>query len=105
MKTLKAYKLFTLHKDGKISSLFINKKRRLPLNKWLKSECFPTKRFAVRPGWHSMSQKFAPHLKENGRIWAKIEIKDYKIEKRPKNQGDTWYLSKWMKIKEICLNS
>lgn len=47
-----AYKLFRELKSGEITSLFINKKVKLPFNEWLEAESYPTKGFAVRPGWH-----------------------------------------------------
>lgn len=36
------YKLFRL-KEGKLYPLFINRKKETVMNKWLESECFPTK--------------------------------------------------------------
>jgi len=93
-----AYKLFRLRKDGSISSLFINKKRRLEFDKWLKSEEFPTKGFAFRPGWHSTNSPNAPHLGMKNRKWFRVEIKDFVEIKRPESQGGIWYLSKWIKI-------
>jgi hypothetical protein len=47
-----AYKLFRKLKDGSLAPLFINKKTRIPLNKWLDAEPHPTKGFAFRKGWH-----------------------------------------------------
>tara|TARA_Y100000310_G_scaffold186813_1_gene186937 strand:- start:430 stop:642 length:213 start_codon:yes stop_codon:yes gene_type:complete len=37
------YKLFRVRKDGTLGSLFINKKERLPIGKWIKAESYPTK--------------------------------------------------------------
>ena len=96
-----AYKLVRLLKDGKISSLFINKRSRLEYNKWLKAECFPTKGFAVRPGWHCTHKPEAPHLTEKVRIWIEVEIEDFTEFKRPENQGGMWYLAKRMKVLRI----
>jgi hypothetical protein len=93
-----AYKLFRQTKNGEITSLFINKKRRLPSNTWLEAECFPTKGFAVRPYWHCTSSPAAPHLSEKGRIWKKILMEDYEEFKRPDIQGGMWYLAKRIKI-------
>jgi hypothetical protein len=98
---MKAYKLFKLRKDGSISSLFINNKVIIPLNKWIKARNYPTKGFAVRPGWHTMKETNAPHLSKKNRIWAEVEIKDYKNEIRPASQGGQWYLSKWIKVKKL----
>ena len=98
-----AYKLFRQLKSGEITSLFINKSRRLPYDQWLNSENYPTKGFAVRPGWHCTELPKAPHLKmelANGekRVWKKVLIEDYSEFKRPENQGGMWYLAKRMKI-------
>jgi hypothetical protein len=93
-----AYKLFRVLKSGDITSLFINKTRRLPLNKWLDAECFPTKGFAVRPYWHCTSNPVAPHLSMRDRQWYEVEMEDFTEFKRPENQGGIWYLAKKIKI-------
>lgn len=62
---------------------------------------YPTEGFQVRPGWHCMSKKSAPHLSKKNRIWAEIEIKDFEVLNRPKNQGGKWYLAKWIRIKKL----
>ncbi len=93
-----AYKLFRELKDGSISPLFINKKARLKINEWLKSESHPTKGFAYRQGWHCTLQPIAPHLSTNGRSWYRVEIDDYKFYNRPESQGGTWVLADMMKI-------
>ena len=95
-----AYKLFRVLKDDSISSLFINKKRRLPINIWLEAESFPTKGFAVRPYWHCTSNPIAPHLSMKGRAWFKVEMEDFEEFNRPKAQGGLWYLAKKIKIIE-----
>ena len=95
------YKLFRIKKDGNITSLFINKGENLPFNTWLEAHNYPTKGFKIRPGWHTMKEKKAPHLSKKGRVWLKVQIKDFKKELRPKNQGGLWYLSKWIKILKI----
>lgn len=98
-----AYKLFRELKSGEITSLFINKSRKLPYDKWLDSSCYPTKGFAVRAGWHCTESPNAPHLSmklKSGeiRVWKKVLIEDYKEFKRPENQGGLWFLAKKMKI-------
>lgn len=95
---MKAYKLFTEHKNGTISSLFINKRKRLPFDVWMEAECFPTKGFAIRPFWHCTSNPVAPHLSTNGRVWCEVEMDGYEEFQRPKNQGGLWYLAKKIKI-------
>jgi len=96
---MEAYKLFRQLKDGSLTSLFINKTRRLPFNQWLNAEVFPTKGFALRPYWHCCSKPEAPHLSSKGRTWAKVEIEDFTEFERPTNQGGKWYLAKKIKIK------
>jgi len=100
-----AYKLFRERKDGSVTSLFINKSKTLPYNEWMDSENYPTKGFAVRPGWHCTAQPIAPHLKmklKSGekRVWKPVLIEDYTEVKRPDNQGGLWYLAKRIKILE-----
>ena len=98
-----AYKLFRKTKDNRITSLFINKTRNLPLGIWMEADNYPTKGFAERPGWHCTAQPNAPHLKmvlKSGevRVWRKVLIEDYTEFQRPENQGGLWYLAKRMKI-------
>jgi len=93
-----AFKLFRILKSGEITSLFINKKRKLPYNEWLEAESFPTKGYKIRPFWHCTSNPVAPHLSEKNRIWLKVEIKDYEIFERPESQGGIWYLAKQINI-------
>ena len=88
-------------KDGTLSSLFIGQRNRLPIGKWLKSECIPTKGFAVRPGWHCTANPVAPHLSMKNRVWVKVEIKNYEEFMRPESQGGLWLLANDMKILEI----
>ena len=98
-----AYKLLRVRKDGTLGPLFINRRQRIPMNRWLKAECNPTKGFAVRPGWHCTNSPRADHLSMTGRAWYKVEIKGYKPFQRPANQGGVWYIAKHMRVlkKEI----
>lgn len=98
-----AYKLFRELKSGEITSLFINKSRRLPIGEWMESENYPTNGFAERPGWHCTEHPNAPHLKmelKSGerRVWKRVEIKNFTEFHRPENQGGLWFLAKRMKI-------
>lgn len=95
-----AYKLFRIKSKGEITSLFINKTEHLPINKWLMSKSYRTKGFKFRPGWHCLEKPNAPHLSLKRRAWYKIKIKNIKTLKKPKNQGDKWFLAKYMKILE-----
>jgi len=92
-----AYKLFRKLKSGHITSLFINKSRKLPYNTWLEAECIPTKGFKIRPYWHCTAEPLAPHLSEKNRIWLIVEIEDYSEFIRPNIQGGKWYLAKKLK--------
>ena len=96
-----AYKLCRQLKNGDITPLFINKKKRLPFNEWMEAECHPTKGFAIRPFWHCTSKPVAPHLSEKNRVWIKVEIQDFTDFNRPNSQGGKWYLAKRMKMLEI----
>jgi hypothetical protein len=98
MKTIKAYKLFTSHKDGSIASLFINKRRRIPFGVWLQAETIPTNGFAVRRGWHCTKKKSAPHLSKKGRTWCLVEIEGVTEFRRPASQGGLWYLAERMRV-------
>lgn len=93
-----AYKLFRKRKDGSLSSLFINRKRKLPLNEWMECEDHPTKGFTHQPYWHCTSKPKAPHLSMKNREWYMVEIDNYKEINRPKNQGGKWLLAKKIKI-------
>jgi hypothetical protein len=93
-----AYKLFRVKKNSKITSLFMNKKRELPIGEWINSRSYPTKGFAVRPGWHSVARPKADHLSKIGRKWYKVEIENFRIEERSVHQGSKWYVSKRLKI-------
>lgn len=85
-------------RNGDITSLFINKSRRIKLNRWMVAKNYPTKSFAVRPGFHTLPIPVAPHLSKEGRAWFEVEISDFNTFFRPKSQGGVWYLSKRMKV-------
>lgn len=103
---MKAYKLLRTKKDGKLYPLFINKTVETPIGEWMEAECFPTKGFAVRKGWHCTIIPNAPHLKmelSSGekRVWCEVEIEDYEFYDRPLVQGGTWALAQRMKINKV----
>jgi hypothetical protein len=98
------YKLLRELKNGEVSSLFINKKSRLPFNQWIISENHPTKGFKERPYFHCTLKPFAPHLSMKDRVWVRVEIKNYKKFQRPENQGGIWILAKNIKlIEKLCM--
>lgn len=100
--TITAYKLVRKMKDGSLAPLFIDKRYRFEPNVWKVAECFPTKGFAVRQGWHCCFTPVAPHLSEKKRVWVEVEVKDYETYDRPESQGGKWVLSQNMKfIKEL----
>jgi hypothetical protein len=100
MKTITAYKLFRLRKDGSLGSLFMDARRKLPVGKWMWAEDHLKDGFAHRPGWHAMTQKKAPHLSKKDRVWCKVEIVYFTKHQRPRAQGGMWYLARRMKIVE-----
>jgi len=98
---MKAFKLCRQLKNGDITPLFINKQKRMQFNEWMPAECHPTKGFKVRPFWHCTAQPIAPHLSKKGRVWLEVEIKDFTVFDRPKQQGGIWFLAGQMKILRI----
>lgn len=97
-----AYKLLRQRKDGTLGPLFINAKQRIPIGKWLVAEtCHHKKGFAYRPGWHFTFKPYAPHLSNKGRVWCKIEAKNFKKYERPECQGGIWGIAKNMKVIKI----
>ena len=95
---IEAYKLFTVRKDGTLGSLFINRRRRIPIGVWLEAESYPTKGYKLRPYWHCTVAPSAPHLTMNGREWHKVLIKGVTVMQRPQSQGGTWYLADQLKV-------
>lgn len=100
---MKAYKLLRKLKDGQLYPLFINKTTPTPIGVWMPAECYPTKGFAVRQGWHCCFKPVAPHLKKelsNGekRVWVECEVEDFSSYDRPESQGGAWILAQRMKI-------
>jgi len=95
-----SYKLFRVLKSGDITSLFINKTERLKRGVWLEAREFPTAGYKFRPFWHCTAQPEAPHLSEKGRVWLKVEMRDFEIFERPEHQGGKWFLAKRIKIIE-----
>jgi len=102
---MKAYKLLRIRKDGSLSPLFINKRSTIKIGAMNKAEAYPTKGYALRPGWHCTRLPYAPHLKTNpkheNRVWCEVEIYEYTQQRRPESQGGIWYLSKWMQIVRV----
>ena len=94
-----AYKLLTLHKDGSIGSLFINRRNRLTVGGApVAAENHPTKGFKERMGWHCCRTPEAPHLSPKGRVWAEVVVADYVEVERPDCQGGTWLLANAMRV-------
>jgi hypothetical protein len=74
--------LFRKLKDGSITSLFANKSRKLPYNKWLEAEFYPVKGLSPRKGWHAVRRKNAPHLRKEGRVWKSRRANQAQITRR-----------------------
>ena len=101
------YKLLRVRKDGTLGPLFINRRQVIEPRVWYQAEEHPTPGFAFRPGWHVMSDQYAPHLKmtlANGerREWWRVAISDFTIERRPLSQGGTWFLARHMMVVSRC---
>lgn len=101
MQIQTAYKLLRVRRDGTLGPLFINRKQVIPFGEWLKSEDHKTPGYAHRPGWHVAPTPHAPHLSLKGRVWCRVEIKDFTELKRPESQGGTWWLAKFMQV--VCV--
>ena len=104
-----AYKLMRMGKDGNVYPLFINRKEPTRFGVDLKAECFPTKGFAVRQGWHCCFTPNAPHLKENlasgeRRVWVECKVRDYATYDRPESQGGKWILAQHMMAMRVLDN-
>lgn len=88
-------------KNGTLGSLFIHTKAILSLNQWQEAEFFPTKGYAERFGWHCTFYPYAPHLKEEGRVWLECETEECRTYERPESQGGAWILANRIKIIRI----
>lgn len=102
---MKAYKLFRL-KGGKLYPLFINRNVETLQGVWMDAECYPTKGFAVRQGWHCCFLPHAPHLKEElasgeKRVWVECEVRDIQTYERPESQGGSWILAAALKVLKV----
>lgn len=94
-----AYKLFRVRRDGSIGPLFICRKARIPVGKWLRARAIRTPGYAFRPGWHCCSKPVAPHLSKVGRRWYKVEIAGhFERHERPESQGGLWYVARFIKV-------
>lgn len=98
MRVAVGYKLLRLRANGTMGPLFINKRQVIPFGQWLKAEDHPTKGFQHRPGWHAAPEPYAPHLSTKGRVWCEVELRGVRLIKRPKAQGNAWYLATQMKV-------
>ena len=101
MKDIKAYKLVRLRKDGTLGPLFINRKARLPVGKWLKAKAVRSRWLTFRPGWHACQSPSAPHMVMTGRVWCKVLLRKARQEQRPPGQGGMWYVAKEMKVVRV----
>jgi hypothetical protein len=95
------YKLLRLRCDGSLGPLFINRRQRIPVGRWLRAEEHPTKGFALRPGWHGTAKKNAPHLSTKGRVWCRCEFYQWAPHVRPRRQGGTWLIAQWMRVTKV----
>ena len=93
------WKLFRLRKDNTLGSLFINRSRRIFTMEWIEAEPYPTKGYALRVGWHATSTPNAPHLSMKNRIWVPVDLSEVEKWVRPKSQGGTWLIARWMRVR------
>jgi hypothetical protein len=92
------YKLFRETRTG-LRSLFIDRRRPLPVGEWLTAEDKPTKGYAHRPGWHVLSTPSAPHLSPKGRVMRQVEMRGITgTFERPASQGGIWYTANEIRI-------
>ena len=94
-----AYKLFRVRKDGSLGPLFIWRRGRILVGRWLRAMPHRTPGYAFRPGWHCCSKPVAPHLSKKGRRWYTVEIGGHFEEHpRPQSQGGMWYVARFIKV-------
>lgn len=89
---MRAYKLLRKLHDGQLYPLFIHKTYPTQFGIWMPAECYPTKGFAIRKGWHCTFRPLSPHLSmrlANGeqRVWVECEVEDWTTYNRPESQG------------------
>ena len=95
------FKLFRLRADGTLGSLFINRRDRLPLGRWLAARPHPTTGYAFRPYWHCTKEMSAPHMTLAGRVWCRVLAADWTEFPRPQSQGWSWILANRINILEV----
>ena len=98
----RGWKLFRRRRDGTLGPLFINRRLRIPLGKWMKAEAHRTQGYAFRPGWHATLSPVAPHLRTTGddRVWCKVSLENVRYNARPESQGGTWVLAQRLRVDE-----
>ena len=102
MKTITAYKLFRVRKDGSLGSLFFKASDRIQRGKWLKAEAIHKEGFSFRPGWHACPKPTAPHLSQKGRAWYMVQLRGVTEHQKPAAQGGLWYTAKQLKVVECA---
>ena len=98
------YKFFRWKKDG-LAPLFVNKKDRYNFNEWIQAENAKPKDLKERPGFHCCYYpELVEHIKLKGtdRYCFHVQYipKDGRAIERPRNQGKTWILAKYLKVVE-----
>lgn len=88
-RTVKAYKLFVVDKNGNLHPTQIDTKRTIPVGEWLDAGKTPTPGFAERPGFHAGELPMAPQMRTKegmraaNRVYAEVEMaadQDYQAE-------------------------
>lgn len=99
-KTIKAFKLFRVGKDGELYPLFVNAKEPVPIGKWLEAtagELTDTGKvkstlgpLAYRPGWHAGDLPMATHIGGKVDPTTGKRVKDPKFKPNVREDNQVW---------------
>lgn len=94
-----AKKLFTLRKDGTLSSLFYDKKRKLTVGVMYSARnCAPPGRIP-RPGFRAVKRKNTFHFVTNGRVWCEVWLEN--VTEDTNYRSSTCFIAQRMCINKI----
>jgi len=100
---INAYKLLRLRKDGTLGPLFIGRKIRVPVGRWVRARKLFTPGFAYRPGWHACAAPHAPHLSTKGRVWCEVSLQGVKEHHRSAAQGGLWFTAQLLRVERVIV--
>lgn len=96
-----AWKLFRVRRDGSLGSLFVDRRRVLPIGVWLDARDCRPKGLAYRPGWHASESPALPHLSRRGRVLCLVALAGEIVRhERPASQGGAWLTATRLMILE-----